>query len=132
MFFSMQPLYAQSNNYRSSDRIGTQPLQISIIQLIADPAAYNGKMVQVIGFLHLEFEGDALYLHREDFEMTLTRNSVWINRPRDLTKAQTEAINNHYVLCVGVFQADRNGHMGLFTGEIHQITHLELWPRWQH
>jgi hypothetical protein len=132
ILFSAQAQHAQSKGYRSRDNDDTRPLlRISLIQLIANPAAYNGKNVEVIGFLHLEFEGDALYLHREDFEMALTKNSVWIRRPQYLTKAQIEAINNRYVLCVGVFRADRNGHMGLFTGEIGQITHLELWPRGQ-
>jgi hypothetical protein len=37
-----------------------------MIQLIANPQAWDGKHVRVIGFLRLEFEGDALYLHRED------------------------------------------------------------------
>jgi hypothetical protein len=40
----------------------TEPLHVSLIQLIANPEKYDGKQVAVVGFLRLEFEGNALYL----------------------------------------------------------------------
>jgi hypothetical protein len=49
---------------------------VSLVQLIANPSVYQGKLVRVIGFCQLEFEGDALFLHREDFEQGLTKNAL--------------------------------------------------------
>jgi len=98
-----------------------------MIQLIANPQAWDGKHVRVIGFLRLEFEGDALYLHREDYAQGITNDGVWIDRPKDLTPAQNEQLNNGYVILEGIFRADRHGHMGLFSGAISDIGRIETW-----
>lgn len=100
---------------------------VSVIQLISDPQKYDGKRVQIIGFLRLEFEGNALYLHREDFEHAISRNGLWIDVPTGMTKNQQDAVNMHYVICVGVFRANRHGHMGMFSGEIDDIQRLQTW-----
>ena len=52
---------------------------VSLIELIGNPAKYDGKLVRVYGFLHLEFEGEALYLHREDYERRLFTNSLHVD-----------------------------------------------------
>ena len=41
--------------------------QVSILQLIVTPERYDTKKVQVEGFLHLEFEGNALYLSENHY-----------------------------------------------------------------
>lgn len=46
---------------------------VSVIQLISTPELFNGKDVRVIGFLHLEFEGDAVYVHRDDFDHAIEK-----------------------------------------------------------
>ena len=56
-----------------------EPLDVSMIQLIARPIDFDGEYVRVIGFYRHEFEGNALYLHREDYEQGLTSNGVWMN-----------------------------------------------------
>ena len=50
------------------DETELKPLQlldikenISLIRLIATPEKYDGKRIQVIGYLHIEFEGTAIY-----------------------------------------------------------------------
>jgi hypothetical protein len=100
---------------------------LSIIELIANPLKYDGKRVQVIGFLRLEFEGNAIYLHQEDFEHAISRNAIWIDRPTDLSEKQTAGINNKYVICQGMFRAGEHGHMGMFSGSLTHITRLESW-----
>lgn len=54
---------------------------VSVVQLIANPERYDGKHIQLIGFLRIEFEGTAIYLHREDYEQGIARNALWINIP---------------------------------------------------
>jgi hypothetical protein len=100
---------------------------VSVIDLIANPTKYDGKQVQIIGFLRLEFEGDAIYLHQEDFEHGISRNAIWIDRPVDLSEKQTAEVNNKYVICQGTFRAADHGHMGLFSGALTSITRLESW-----
>ena len=100
---------------------------VSLIQLIANPQAYDQKRVRITGFLHLEFEGDVIYLHSEDFHYSLAKNALWINVPKDMTQEQTKAVNDQYVICTGKFVASMRGHMGLNSGEISDVTRLEVW-----
>jgi len=100
---------------------------VSIIQLIAQPEKYDGKRVRFIGFLRLEFEGNAIYLHREDFERAISSNGLWVNVSKDMTKHQQDEANMHYVICVGVLRAKRHGHMGMFSAEISDVRRLEVW-----
>ena len=60
---------------------GEMPQDVSILQLLATPEKFDGKLVRVIGFLCLAFEGDAVYLHREDFDHGLTQNALWVDVP---------------------------------------------------
>jgi hypothetical protein len=64
--------------------------EVSVIQLIAQPEKFDGKRVRFIGFLRLEFEGNAIFLHREDFDRGISRNGLWVNVPSDMTKHQQD------------------------------------------
>ena len=100
-----------------------------MIQLIANPQAYDGKTVRIIGFLHLEFEGNVIYLHNEDFRHGLTKNGLWIEIPKDMTKEQMKAVNDQYVICTARFVAKMHGHMGMNSGEVANVTRLEVLAR---
>lgn len=52
--------------------------RISLIQLISNPEKYDGKLIEVQGFLSLEFEGHALYLQKEDYEYFNLKNGISI------------------------------------------------------
>jgi hypothetical protein len=101
---------------------------VSVIQLIAQPEKFDGKRVRFIGFLRLEFEGNAIFLHREDFDLGISSNGLWVNVPSDMTKRQQDDVNMRYVICVGVFRAGMHGHMGMFSGAISDVRRLQLWP----
>jgi hypothetical protein len=105
----------------------TEPADVSMIQLIASPEKYDGKLIRVIGFLRLEFEGDALYYHKEDYEQSISKNAVWVNTTPEMMKHKDQ-LNNHYALLEGVFDAKRLGHMGMFSGEISKIGRAITWP----
>jgi hypothetical protein len=100
---------------------------VSLVQLIATPEKYDGKTVLVIGFLRLEFEGNALYLHAEDYQHSITQNSVWVVR-NAIINGQGDALNMHYVMLGGTFDAEHKGHMGLSSGSLTNIKVAELWP----
>ena len=98
-----------------------RPLDLSLIQLIARPEDFDGQYVRVHGFYRAEFEGTALYLHREDYEQGLGKNGFWITSG----KVQQD---RQYVLVEGRFNAKRHGHLGLWSGEIDDVTRMEPWP----
>jgi len=122
------PASGQMTGYLSKTANPASADNVSIVQLIANPERYDGKRVQLIGFLRIEFEGTAVYLHREDYERGIEKNALWINIPTGMSKAQSDAVNGQYVICLGTFDAAHHGHMGLFSGEIKNVERLQVWP----
>lgn len=106
---------------------GEQPVNATMVQLIANPEKFDGKLIRVIGFLRLEFEGNVLYLHREDFENSILGDGIWVNVNPEMTN-QSNALNMHYVILVGFFSSRDHGHMGMWSGTITQIRRAQIWP----
>lgn len=100
---------------------------VSIVQLIATPEKYDHKVVQVMGFLRLEFEGDAIYLHEDDYRHAIFKNGLRVvtNPKIDMTARE---LNLHYVVLAGTFDADNQGNMGLNSGTITNITYIGICP----
>jgi uncharacterized membrane protein YcgQ (UPF0703/DUF1980 family) len=99
---------------------------VSLIQLIANPEKYDGKQVQVTGFLRLEFEGNRIFLHKEDYTYNIVENAVRIG----VTKEQGQDLkdkNMHYVSVVGTFKAGKRGTSNP-NGTILKIAAVDLWP----
>jgi len=105
---------------------------VSIVRLIANPEQYDGKKIQVIGYCHLEFEGDALYLNKDDFDYDIKKNAIWLTIDvKHPEESNLIMLNNHYVLIEGTFDSHNHGHMDACYGSIKDITHLELRPKTQ-
>ena len=101
----------------------SQPVDVSLLQLIATPPEYSGKLVRVIGFCHLEFEGNGLYVHREDFVHAISKNAVWLG-----VAEEKKGLSDQYVLVEAIFDARDTGHMGMFAGALRDVTRIERWP----
>ena len=103
-------------------------MHVSLVNLIANPEKYNGKTIQVVGYLNLEFEGDAIYLHKEDYVHGLTTNGFWVRFSDKISKrADLNKYSKKYVIIIGTFDMNRHGHMGLFAGELKNIRRLDTW-----
>ncbi|MGA8220794.1 MAG: hypothetical protein WB780_04005 [Candidatus Acidiferrales bacterium] len=97
-----------------------------MIELIATPSQYDGKMVGVVGFLVYGFEHDALYLHFEDMEHKILMNSLSLDlNPRVAERAKK--FQSSYVIVAGTFIAP-NGDIGSRAGAIGSITDIRSWP----
>ena len=114
MLFAVVSALLPCAGSQASQRPGNE---VSLIQLIANPERYEGQTVSVSGFLHLEFEGNFICLHREDCEQHLYQNSLWVNPSADL-RSHIHELNDHYITLYGQFTAKRGGHMGLWPGEL--------------
>lgn len=99
---------------------------VSIIRLIASPRDYAHKLVRVVGYLDIEFEGDAIYLHEEDCKRALTTNALWIQAKPEMMK-ELKQLSRQYVIIEGVFVPSNKGHMGLFSGALDNITRVDIW-----
>lgn len=100
---------------------------VSLIQLIATPERYAGKRIEVIGFLRLEYEGDMLYLHEDDYKCKIYENAVWIGVNKK-QRQDFEDRNLHYVLIVGTFKAGNSQILMHANGTIVNITEVKIWP----
>ena len=98
---------------------------VSLIQLIANPASFDGKRVQLTGYVVLEVENTAVYLHESDAKYGITRNAVWLDVPLGGDSRRVQ-FHQRYVLIEGTFSAERRGHRGLFGGALENIGRLEL------
>src|SRR6478736_10552881 len=94
-----------------------EPTDVTLVQLIANPEKFDERLIRVIGFLRLAFEGDVLYLHREDYENAILGNGIWVSVTPDIRKQQA-ALNMNYVLLEGTFSSRDRGHMGMWSGTI--------------
>ncbi|MDR2625625.1 MAG: hypothetical protein LBC37_04770 [Zoogloeaceae bacterium] len=126
---------AEARGEENVEERAEEMVWVSLIQLIANPEKYHGKNVLVSGFLHLEFEGHALYLHRDDALHHLSRNGIWVDwydweegDGEEKLRARNEFFdrfllphNDQYVVMEGIFNAKNTGHFGLWSGGIEQI-----------
>jgi hypothetical protein len=101
--------------------------RVSILQLIVTPERYDGKRVQVEGFLHLEFEGNALYLSENDYIHHLHKNGLWVMR-NSVINERFQKLNSHYVIVIGTFDAANKGHMSMNSGTLRDISAADTWP----
>ncbi len=102
----------------------------ALVELIARPELYDGKRVRVIGFVNFEFEGNGLYVSREDWQRSINRNGVWVDPPaRFKTDSAPSRVhpNQRYVLLEGTFNTRNTGHMGMWSGAIEKVTRLDEW-----
>lgn len=96
-------------------------MEVSLIQLLARPEDFDGRYVRVLGFLHMEFERDAIFVHREDCERWLEANSVSIGVSRKEIGREMHDLSERYVLLEGKFYYRR----GSARGTIWRVTRVE-------
>ena len=104
-----------------------QPQDVSLAALIANPVAFDGKRLRVIGYVNLEFEDDALYPGKEDFDAAILNNAIWIDTPAWLDSAAKRRLSRGYAVVEGTFSAGEHGHMGIFRGTLTDVRRLERW-----
>jgi hypothetical protein len=80
-----------------------QPINVSMIQLIATPERFDGKMVSVVGYLGIESEDARLYVSEEDYRRYIPENGVFIDVNKEMER-NIEKIDIHYVILAGVFR----------------------------
>jgi hypothetical protein len=92
---------------------------VSMVDLIANPALFDGRNVLIDGYIHIEFEGRGIYLHKDDYLYGITRNALWLTSAGsvDLTKCQ-----DSYASLRGTFRAGVGGHGDFFAGVLDHVT----------
>ncbi len=96
------------------------PARVTLVRLVANPEDYDGKLVEVSGFLVLSGSetGGRLYAHREDAENSVVANSIRVERTEQM-EAEKLQLNGSFVSLVGVFRQGEPGRKG--SGLLHEI-----------
>ena len=113
-------------------RANQRAIGVSIINLIATPEKYHNKLVRVIGVGRIEFEGNTLYLSKDDYLYGVHKNAIWISvnyKALNTTEKELEKWNGKYVILEGIFNKKNTGHMNMFSGSIENITRYDLWEK---
>lgn len=100
-------------------------MTVSLIQLIADSRSFDGKRVVVTGYVTLEADNTAVYLHEADAAYGIVRNALWLDVPVG-GESHRARFHRRYVLIEGTFSARRRGHLDAFSGSIENIVRFEL------
>src|SRR5215813_570866 len=76
-------LYVVGSSWLPSVALGEEAVSVPLPRLIATPKTFDGMRVRVIGFVAIEFEGTAIYPHKEDYDHAILGNDVWLSVPRE-------------------------------------------------
>jgi hypothetical protein len=103
------------------------PRSVSLVALIANPDFFDSQLVRVVGFCHLELEGNALFLHREDSDRVMLAQAVQLDISSPLP-AGFRQLSDSYVIIEGRFDAKRKGRARAYAGAIGSISRFEYYP----
>ncbi len=101
-----------------------QAIDIGMVALLASPEKYQGEVIRTIGFLCIEFEGDALYLHEEDYRYGLRGDSFAL-RLADSQRTRLKPESLGYVIIEATVEAHPPEGFG---GVLGNITRSDAWP----
>ena len=104
--------------------------EVSIIELIADPARYDATEIIVRGFLMVEHEGNELFLSKEHAQYNI-HSSLWVSY-KNGNVSEVEAIKFHkqYVQITAYYNKDIRGHSGVDKGALVQIKSIVPLREW--
>lgn len=111
---------------KMNERRGTKenPIYVSIINLIATPYKYHNQYVSFTGVGNIEFEGNKVYLSKEDWEYVNTKNAIALKVKNDFCVPLEEAkqLNGQYVFVEGRFNAEYKGHLSGCSGGLEDVS----------
>jgi len=79
-------------------------MSISMVEILANPKKYDGKVVEIEGFLSLEHEGQAIYLNEDDYEFFNRKNGIYVIA--DISPEVKKECNLKHVRIIGKFQLE--------------------------
>jgi hypothetical protein len=109
---------------------------VSIIQLVANPDRYHGKLVYFRAYATVRFEGNSLCMTPDRIN---TKDCLWLQyddgpwkTDKDMERYKTaqkkwEGFNGKVIFVRGIFNKKNTGHFGLFAGALERIMEVSEW-----
>lgn len=105
---------------------------VSLIQLVATPERFDGKLVMLQGFVKFDREPKHgvnvfLYLHEEDAKNRLVSNSILVIPSKEMLRDE-ETLNGKYVHITARFQGVRAaGEQTVGAGILNDVKDCDIW-----
>ncbi len=81
--------------------------------------------MRVVGFVSIRFEGNAVYLHEDDYRHGINKNGLWLDLSGSKSGREFAEFHEKYALAEGTFDANLKGHRGAFSGAIKNIKRMQ-------
>ena len=123
------------HKYRISDKDGSKnyanhaAVDVTMVQLLANPEKYDGWLVRVVGVGNLGFEMDYIALTKEDWDFYGNHRIGIRLSDRATPYEEAKAYNGKYVLVEGIFRNDPKGENDIDWMEIVKVSRYE--PIWK-
>lgn len=90
----------------------SNPVMVTIEQLLESPGKYEGRPVRIEGFYYWSFEHTAIYPNAEDGARFNTRSGLWV------LEGLPHRYNGKRVTVEGIFTSGTRGHLGQWPATI--------------
>lgn len=101
-----------------------QTARTSVLSLIANPREFDGKRVQVAGYVVSQMETWGIFHSEADRREGGFKRGIWLETYGTPYAQLAEA----YAVVEGTYDATSCGHLGMWCGTIRDITRLEPLP----
>lgn len=117
-----------------TDKNSTNIYNVSLVQLISNPAKYHGKAILVSGFYEYNNGLSALFLTQEHAKYIDTSNAIWIPVNQITSKgcknepiyessfiSSPEDAGGKFITVFGYYDMEKRGDLGFFQGTIENV-----------
>ena len=101
---------------------------VTMQELIAEPQQFEGQRVRVVGFLRLQFERNALYMARDDYNNSVVEHGLWLDLKNSQLRSSSK-LNNGHVTVEGVFGPADKVHGDKWAGALKPVSSLRMWRK---
>lgn len=100
---------------------------VQLAEVLSNPEEYHGKRISIVGYRHLEFEGNRICLDKRASEESDKSKCIWSGHASTLVNSGRFAAQDDTVQEIeGVFKRGPAGHFGAWPGSIERITRTKI------
>jgi hypothetical protein len=98
-----------------------------MISLIAHPDSFEGRRVQVQGFVHFDYSDSGIYFDHIQYEHLHLENALYLEvSPDDLQRlCVSERAQDMYMIVQGTFHRRSSGHLGGYSMMLDDLTRIQ-------
>lgn len=98
---------------------------VSLIQLIASPDRFDGRLVRVQGFGVIQYEAMGVFHSAEDADYGNTKDGIWLELDTEQVGRYRHA-SGREIIVEGIFSEGMKGHLSAWSGALTKVRRLEV------